>query len=115
MTHPLPGRTLNLPGPSTFTYEYLLDLVSSVTLQEPSRAPVLPEKVAALIAGLGKGVWWPTLCADEVKRRFIDDVEVAGDWEAVGVDPSEIEAHAITYLRRYRTASVFFFPLFDDG
>jgi len=104
MTHPQPGRTLNLPGPSTVSYEYLLDLVSSVTLQPPSRAPVLPEKAAALIAKLGEGVWWPTLSPDEVKRRFIDDAEVPGDWDAVGVQPTEIEGHAITYLRRYRTA-----------
>lgn len=104
MSHPQPGRTLNLPGPSTLTYQYLLDLVSSVTLHPPSRAPVLPEKLAGLIAGLGRGVWWPTLSPDEVARRYIDDAEVPGDWDAVGVEPSEIEPHAITYLRRYRTA-----------
>ena len=95
---------INLPGPSTFTYEYLLELVESVTLRPPSKAPGLPKAIAQQIAKLGNAVWWPTLSPDEVTRRFINDSEVAGDWEAVGVVPAEIEDHAITYLRRYRSA-----------
>ena len=43
---------------------------------------------------------------DEVVRRFIDDADVEGDWDAVDVTPSEIEAHALTYLRRFRSPSV---------
>ena len=104
MSRPVPSKTLNLPGPSTLSYEYLLDLVSSVTLQPPSRAPVLPKSVATLIARLGQNVWWPTLSPDEVTRRYIDDADLPGDWDVVGVEPSEIETHAITYLRRYRSA-----------
>lgn len=95
---------INLPGPSTFTYEYLLELVESVTLRPPSKAPSLPKVVAQQIAKLGNTVWWPTLSPDEVTRRFIDDAEHAGNWDAVGIVPAEIEDHAITYLRRYRSA-----------
>lgn len=95
---------LNLPGPSTLTYEYLLDLVDSVTLRPPSKAPVLPKRAAELLSEFGKTVWWPVLSKDEVARRYINDSEVAGDWATVGVEPSEIEDHAITYLRRYRSA-----------
>ena len=102
------SRTLNLPGPSTLTYEYLLDLISSVTLQPLSRAPVLPKAVANVLAKLSQNVWWPALSPDEVTRRYIDDVDVAGDWDVVGVQPSEIESHAIKYLRRYRSAYVAF-------
>lgn len=47
-------------------------------------------------------MWWPTLSPDEVVRRYLDDVDVQGDWDAVGVTPAEIEQHAITYIRRYR-------------
>jgi NADH dehydrogenase (ubiquinone) 1 alpha subcomplex subunit 9 len=100
---PLP-QTLSLPGPSTLTFQYLLDLVESIAITPPSRAPVLPKSVALALAKLGQAVWWPTLTPDEVERRFIDDVDVTGDWETVGVSPSEIESHAITYLRRYRSA-----------
>uniref|UniRef100_A0A8H7Y357 NAD-dependent epimerase/dehydratase domain-containing protein n=2 Tax=Psilocybe cubensis TaxID=181762 RepID=A0A8H7Y357_PSICU len=110
LTHPQYSKTLNLPGPSTLSYEYLLDLVTSVTLQPPSRAPVVPKALANLLAKLGQNVWWPTLSPDEVTRRYIDDADTPGDWEAVGVEPSEIEAHAITYLRRYRSADNFVRP-----
>ncbi|KAJ3530080.1 hypothetical protein NMY22_g8722 [Coprinellus aureogranulatus] len=97
---------LNLPGPSTHTYEYLLDLVDSVTLRPPSKAPVLPKRIAELMSEAGKFVWWPVLSKDEIARRYINDSEVAGDWATVGVEPSEIEDHAITYLRRYRSATL---------
>ncbi|KAG5648289.1 hypothetical protein DXG03_004859 [Asterophora parasitica] len=100
----VPG-TVNLPGPSTLTYEYLLDLVDSITLRPPSRAPILPKAVALALAKAAQKVWWPALSPDEVVRRYIDDADVPGDWASVGLgDPSEIENHAITYLRRYRSA-----------
>jgi len=108
---PKHAGVVNLPGPSTLTYEYMLDLVSSVTLRPPSNALTLPKSVAKAISALGKTVWWPALSADEVERRYIDDADVPGDWNAVGVEPSEIEDHAITYLRRYRSASNFVRPV----
>jgi NADH dehydrogenase (ubiquinone) 1 alpha subcomplex subunit 9 len=99
--------TISLPGPRTLSLEYLLDLVSSVTYNPPSRAPVIPKRVALAVARAAQSaVWWPLICPDEVERRYLDDVAVAGDWEAVGVAPDEIEHHAITYLRRYRSAYV---------
>ncbi|GLB38449.1 putative rmlD substrate binding domain [Lyophyllum shimeji] len=107
----LPG-TYHLPGPSTLTHEYLLDLVSSVTLHPLNRAPVLPKPVATTLARAGQFVWWPTLSPDEVTRRYIDDSDVPGDWTAFGMGtPSEIEEHALTYLRRYRSAENFVRPV----
>ncbi|KAF8631776.1 hypothetical protein AX17_004991 [Amanita inopinata Kibby_2008] len=99
-----PSSVLSLPGPSTLTYEYLLELVASVTLQPPSRAPELPKSIASLVAKVAQSVWWPALSPDEVTRRYIDDSDVPGDWDALNTVPSEIEQHAITYLRRYRSA-----------
>jgi NADH dehydrogenase (ubiquinone) 1 alpha subcomplex subunit 9 len=106
VSRPQLSQTINLPGPSTLTYEYLLDLVSSVTLQPSSRAPVVPKVIAKMLAKLGNGVWWPTLSPDEVIRRYIDDSDVPGDWDAVDIQPTEIEDTAIAYLRRYRSAYV---------
>ncbi|PFH53939.1 hypothetical protein AMATHDRAFT_735 [Amanita thiersii Skay4041] len=103
--------TLSLAGPSTLTFQYLLDLVSSVTLQPPSRAPVLPKRVASVLAKASQSVWWPALSPDEVTRRYIDDADTLSDWDAVNVVPSEIEQHAITYLRRYRSADNFVRPV----
>ncbi|KAG6830689.1 hypothetical protein H0H92_015165 [Tricholoma furcatifolium] len=112
MSTPQLAGTVNLPGPSTLTYEYLLDLVSSVTLRPPTRAPVLPKAVASALAKAAQNVWWPALSPDEVIRRYIDDADVPGDWAAVGMtEPAEIESHAITYLRRYRSAENYVRPV----
>lgn len=99
----MPG-TFNLPGPSEMTYEYLLTLVSTVTLNPVSPAPILPKSVALALAKVAQRVWWPALSPDEVVRRYIDDADVPGDWDKFGITPDEIEEHAITYLRRYRSA-----------
>ncbi|KAF5389304.1 hypothetical protein D9757_003455 [Collybiopsis confluens] len=104
------ARTINLPGPSTLTYDYLLDLVSSLTYQPPSRSPVVPKAVALAVAKAAQSVWWPLLSPDEVVRRYIDDAETAGDWDVVGVTPAEIEQNAIQYVRRYRSAENFSRP-----
>lgn len=104
------ARTISLPGPSALTYEYLLDLVSSLTYQPPSRAPAVPKAVALAIAKAAQSVWWPLLSPDEVVRRYIDDADTPGAWDAVGVTPTEIEQHAIQYLRRYRSAENFSRP-----
>ncbi|KAF8917056.1 hypothetical protein CPB85DRAFT_1431670 [Mucidula mucida] len=106
--HPPIAGTINLPGPSTLTYEYLLDMVTAVTLNAPSKAPTIPKAVASLIAtAASRSLWWPILSPDEVTRRYIDDAEVPGNWSEFGVTPSEIEHHAISYLRRYRSSENF--------
>lgn len=106
MSIPQIAGTISLPGPSTLTTEYLLDLVSSLTYTPPSRAPVLPKFIAVALARVAQAPWWPLISPDEVERRYLDDVDVPGDWKVVGVVPDEIENHAITYLRRYRSAYV---------
>ena len=103
---PAVDRTLALPGPSTLTYEYLLELVSTLTYNPPSSVPVVPKRVALALTRAAQRIWWPMLSPDEVERRYIDDADTPGDWAAVGVEPDEIENHAITYVRRYRSAYV---------
>lgn len=101
---PAMSRTLALPGPATFTYEYLLELVSSITYIAPSKAPTLPKPVALTLSKAAQVVWWPLISPDEVERRYIDDVETPGDWDALGVVPEEVETYALQYLKRYRSA-----------
>lgn len=98
------GRTLSLPGPSTLTHEYLLELIASVTYNPVSNAPSLPKPIALALAKASQAIWWPTVCPDEVERRFLDDVDTPGDWDVVDIVPDEIETYAIKYLRRYRSA-----------
>lgn len=101
---PVLAQTLNLPGPSTVTHEYLLDLISAMTYRPPSRAPTVPKSIALALSKASQSIWWPSLSPDEVERRYIDDSQAQGDWDVVGVTPEDVEPHAITYLRRYRAA-----------
>jgi len=108
---PALAQTLNLPGPSTVTYEYLLDLIASITYNPPTRAPTVPKAAALALSKVSQAIWWPALSPDEVERRYIDDSQVEGDWGVVGVTPEELEPHAITYLRRYRSADNYTRPV----
>jgi NADH dehydrogenase (ubiquinone) 1 alpha subcomplex subunit 9 len=108
---PAIDRTLALPGPSTLTHEYLLELVSTLTCNPPSRAPIVPKRVALALARVAQRIWWPALSPDEVERRYIDDADTPGDWALVDVEPDEIENHAITYVRRYRSAANYIRPI----
>ena len=108
LTKPAIPQTLSLPGPSTLTYAYLLELVSSVACIPKSSAPTIPKPVALYLAKLAQSVWWPALSPDEVETRYIDDVQTPGDWDIIDVVPDEIETHAIRYLRKYRSACVYY-------
>jgi len=104
-------KTLHLPGPSALTFNYLIDLVSAVTYNDIGKGPAIPKRIALALAAAGQKLYWPTLSPDEVERRYMDDKDIPGDWEEVGVVPDEIENHALTYLRRYRSADNFVRPL----
>ncbi|QRW00016.1 NAD(P)H-binding family protein [Ceratobasidium sp. AG-Ba] len=111
ITIPTSGQTFNLPGPAYHTYETMLDLVAAVTCSSPTRALTVPKPIALLLSRAAQVVWWPALSPDEVIRRYINDSNVPGDWDALGVVPEEVEGHAITYLRRYRSAANFARPV----
>ncbi|CAK5269769.1 unnamed protein product [Mycena citricolor] len=111
-TPELASRTLSLPGPSTLNYEYLVDLVSAVTIRSfHSYAPELPRAIATSVAKALQLVWWPLMSPDEVTRRFMDDVQTAGDWAELGISPAEVETLALKYLRRYRSTDTYTAPV----
>jgi NADH dehydrogenase (ubiquinone) 1 alpha subcomplex subunit 9 len=101
---PNAAPTYNLPGPAYHTYNTMLDLIAAVTCKDPARPMTVPKPIALALSRLAQVVWWPALSPDEVVRRYIDDSDVPGDWDGLGVTPEEVEGHAITYLRRYRSA-----------
>jgi hypothetical protein len=112
---PRPSRTLleclRLTARSHFqahqhSHEYLLELVSTLTCNPPSCVPVVPKPVTLALAHVAQRIWWPALSPDEVERRYINDADAPGDWAFVDIEPDEIENHAITYVRRYRSAYV---------
>jgi NADH dehydrogenase (ubiquinone) 1 alpha subcomplex subunit 9 len=139
------GSTFVLPGPRTYTFQSLIDLVSAMTLKSHA-APILPKPVALAIATvLNRALWWPTISPDEVKRKYIDDafshavadmssapagwapvkqhvdatVGVSGEptktWEDLNIEPEVIENIAISILRRYRSAATYDVPVEHGG
>jgi len=108
-------NSLNLPGPSTLTYEYMLELVQSLTYRESSSFTI-PKPIAKAVMGLiSKNVWWPIMSPDEIERKYINDVDTPGDWDVVGITPAEVEQHALMYVRRYRNAQNFSRPAVFPG
>ncbi|KZV98931.1 putative NADH2 dehydrogenase 40K chain [Exidia glandulosa HHB12029] len=130
---PAMPTTLSLPGPTTHTYNYLLELVASVLYEPHTRAPTVPKPIALLASAVAQMAYFPMISPDEVRRRYIDDIgalaaprplenwedprdvtqerEAPGDWDKVGVTPEEIEQYALLYLRQYRTIGNFARPV----
>ena len=93
-----------------------------------TKAPVVPKQIATALAAAAQYIYWPTISPDEIERRFINDVlarplprplqawehaddfvqepEIPGDWDKVGVVPEDIEQYALLYLRQFRTMCV---------
>lgn len=100
---PVP-RVLSLPGPQSYTIEYMLELISSVTFRPVSRSLHLPKSLAKFMSKVSGLVWWPVLSPDQIERRYIDDAGVTGDWDVFGFAPDALEQHILTYLQMYRSS-----------
>jgi NADH dehydrogenase (ubiquinone) 1 alpha subcomplex subunit 9 len=81
-------------------------MIASLTYNPPSKSPTLPKSLVLTASKIAQYAWWPILSPDEVERRYLNDSDVNGDWEALGVVPEELENVAITYVRRFRNAYV---------
>lgn len=101
------GQTFSLYGPKAYTVRELLQLVEDFTYQKIVEPEInVPKSLFSIVAKLGeKSVWWPMFNADEVKRRFIDEVPADGTktFADLGIQPDVLEDVAIMYLRRYRS------------
>ncbi|KIJ54415.1 hypothetical protein M422DRAFT_775527 [Sphaerobolus stellatus SS14] len=105
----------NLPGPNTYSYEQIFEMISSLTYNPRPTELTLPKPVAKFIARIAQYAWWPMVCPDEVERRFLDDSDVPGDWDKVGVEPDALELHAIKFLRQYRAPENYSRPVILPG
>lgn len=71
------ASTFALPGPAVHTYNSLLQLVSAMTMKPVSTAPTVPKPVAkAFGTVINRALWWPITNADEIERKYIDDIGV---------------------------------------
>ena len=72
---------------------------------QPPRVLAVPKRVVLALARAAQRIWWPAL-SPEVKRRYIDGADMSGYWAFVDVKLDKVENHAITSMRRYRSAYV---------
>ncbi|WFD25964.1 Protein-lysine N-methyltransferase efm5 [Malassezia nana] len=101
------GETFSLYGPKTYTVRELLQIVEDITYQKIVSPEVnVPRPVFSALAKFGEKIaWWPMFNADEVTRRFIDEVPAPGTkgFADLGITPDVLEDVAIMYLRRFRS------------
>lgn len=71
------SSTFALPGPAVHTYNSLLNLVAAMTMNPASTAPTVPKAIAKAFATISnRALWWPTVNADDIERKYIDDFGV---------------------------------------
>ncbi|KAF8311057.1 putative NADH2 dehydrogenase 40K chain [Clavulina sp. PMI_390] len=108
---PAVGQTYNLPGPRSYTYNDIMDMISSLTYNPQPTVPTIPKSLMLAASKVAQLAWWPLVSPDEIERRYLNDSDVKGDWEALGVVPEELENVAITYVRRYRNSTNYARPV----
>jgi NADH dehydrogenase (ubiquinone) 1 alpha subcomplex subunit 9 len=99
------GKTISLPGPKTYTINDIFDIAEAETYRKLHGFNV-PGPIAKVAARIYENVWWPTVCPDEITRRFIDDKEPEEGtlgFSDLGITPEALEDLAVVYLRRYRS------------
>lgn len=97
------GRTYELGGPRVYTFREILGLVLAQTRRCRLLMP-LPFGLASLEAWFLEKLPKPLLTRDQVKLLKRDNV-VAADaagFEALGIEPTPVEAVLPTYLARFR-------------
>lgn len=114
------GKTFELAGPRTYTHEELFQVLEALTHKSLTPSFNLPLPIFKfLMKVVDKAVWWPTLSEDEIVRRCIDDKEDISEgcygFDFFGIQPDAVEDVAISYLRYYRTASLFDAPIERGG
>ncbi|EFP86972.1 hypothetical protein PGT21_031527 [Puccinia graminis f. sp. tritici] len=115
------GKTFELAGPRTYTHEELFQVLEVLTHKSLTPSFInLPLPIFKFLMKIvDKAVWWPTLSEDEIVRRCIDDklelTKGCYGFDYFGIEPDAVENLAITYLRYYRTASLFDAPIERGG
>jgi NADH dehydrogenase len=101
------GRTFELGGPTVYSFKELLQLVLRETGRKRFLAPI-PFPIADLLALAGdlQALVWmpPVLTTDQLRLLKTDNVVTPGalGLEALGIQPTSVEAITPSYLWRYR-------------
>jgi NADH dehydrogenase (ubiquinone) 1 alpha subcomplex subunit 9 len=100
------GRTVELAGPETLSYNRLVDIVADIIAEPPSRLH-LPPIVGKLVGMVNEYTWRPAFTADFVNRVQYSITETEDDPEILkfkdlGIKPQHIETAAREFLARWK-------------
>ena len=100
------GQTFELCGPREYSREQIAHLVYRLTSKKKPRIN-LPKPLAKAVAGIMNYAWWPTYCADEIEREFIDQKidPTAKTFKDLDLTPGELDDMAFEYVRNYRSVA----------
>ena len=105
------GQTYELFGSQEYTFGEIHDIVDSLVKRRTVRIHV-PTRIALRFTKLLSLLPWPYVSPDEIIRMGISDRISPGakTFEDLGIAPKNLEANALTVVRRYRQSSWFHAP-----
>ncbi|CAG8482640.1 5489_t:CDS:2 [Paraglomus occultum] len=105
------GQTYELFGSQEYTFGEVHDIVDSLIKRRTVRINV-PTRIALRFTKLLSLLPWPYISPDEIIRMGISDQISPGakTFEDLGIAPKDLEASALTVVRRYRQNSWFDAP-----
>ncbi|KAA8913923.1 putative NADH-ubiquinone oxidoreductase 39 kDa subunit [Sphaerosporella brunnea] len=105
------GQTFELYGPREYSKEQIAHLIAKMILKEWPHIN-LPKAIAKPLAGALNKLWWPTYCADDIEREFIDQAidRTAKTFADLNLTPVELDEVAFHYLRDYRSNRYYDLP-----
>lgn len=105
------GKTFELGGPSVYSFKELMEIVTRETHRSRILLPLphLAATVLGMAGNLQALLMAPILTSDQALLLLKDNVSAEGSsgLEALGIEPTSVEAIVPTYLWRYRRGGQF--------
>lgn len=106
------GKTFELAGPDVYTHREVVEFVADLTTLRPDMLNV-PYPLLAVAAELVNYTIEPFISRDKLVRLTEDNVLTPStssdvlNFDAVGIVPASMEAHAFDYMHRFRPGGHF--------
>ncbi|CAM0136375.1 Protein-lysine N-methyltransferase efm5 [Umbelopsis sp. WA50703] len=106
------GKTYEFYGPKEYSYQQLFDIAREIS-KKPLPTYNLPTSVAKLAASvLDKFPYNQMISPDLIERMTLDDKPTPGalTFADLYIEPTDLDAVALQFLRRFRSTAVFDLP-----
>ncbi|KAG2187895.1 hypothetical protein INT44_000645 [Umbelopsis vinacea] len=106
------GKTYEFYGPKEYTYEQIFELAREIS-KKPLPTYNVPTSIAKLAANIvDKLPYNQMICPDLIERMTLDDKPTPGalTFADLYIEPTDLDAIAIQFLRRFRSTAIFDLP-----